>query len=691
MANSNGESSPLAQQNIPPFSVREVYKAGWLKGVSFPGERRGVIFGKKYERLWALFCIHDDVQPFLEFYIEPKATPMHQPIWATSLAQCMHVSHSIALQGDTFEFVVTCRECTALRLGASTREQMNEWVDVLRNRLRDIGVLEPKENFYSPLPESAKPPPMTNLSSTRDPNSPLPLPPASRNAIRSDQQQQQPDVLYADTIESQVTTVSQSVTGDAVESHVTVISVNEDISDDSTFHAIEPSAVPASTPSMFSTRVRIASAPSSLREAIQVENSYEAIFSSSSSSALPLLATPATPTTTHHRSSRQLPELPPGPPAAAAAAHPADHGVVVRTPSHHHHPLTHHNIGAHGQAQRTREGLRRTMSVGQEHQHLHPQMPRSIPPPPLLLQPGPPGRGGRDGGLVLMPRPPPMFVSSPPQPSTSSHHPLGTRHSSPLFRPTPSNHQSSGNGAALQPVNANHGPGGPESGYSLKERQVARLRMEMQHPAGVRIILKKRDCHNTIALIDALGTVWVAGWRQKEKPLLYNVFHIGDQIIRVSHCNVSSSVDVNRLIKNESSGQIEFIVRRIPFGRVFHLRREAEGQSLGIVLTEAGGGAEIREVVAGGLAAQQGVPPMALSPLTLISSASSSSSPMPCSWTLTEINGRPLNLCSKEGEARDRLNAVGKAVSILIQPTEFVKLLKKQIKSIRGYKEYLLG
>lgn len=117
---------------------------------------------------------------------------------------------------------------------------------------------------------------------------------------------------------------------------------------------------------------------------------------------------------------------------------------------------------------------------------------------------------------------------------------------------------------------------------------------------------------------------------------------------------------------------------------MFHLRREAEGQSLGIV-TEAGGGAEIREVIPGGLAAQQGVPPLAISPL------SPSSTPLPCSWTLTEINGRPLNLCSKEGEARDRLNAVGKAVSILIQPTEFVKLLKKQIKSVRGYKDYLLG
>lgn len=38
---------------------------------------------------------------------------------------------------------------------------------------------------------------------------------------------------------------------------------------------------------------------------------------------------------------------------------------------------------------------------------------------------------------------------------------------------------------------------------------MARLRLEMQHPAGVRIILKKRDCVNTIALVDALGAVWL--------------------------------------------------------------------------------------------------------------------------------------------------------------------------------------
>ena len=57
-------------------------------------------------------------------------------------------------------------------------------------------------------------------------------------------------------------------------------------------------------------------------------------------------------------------------------------------------------------------------------------------------------------------------------------------------------------------LHARQNAGASEVGYSLKERQVSRLRMEMQHPGGVRIVLKKKDCLNTIAFIDGLGTVW---------------------------------------------------------------------------------------------------------------------------------------------------------------------------------------
>lgn len=59
-------------------------------------------------------------------------------------------------------------------------------------------------------------------------------------------------------------------------------------------------------------------------------------------------------------------------------------------------------------------------------------------------------------------------------------------------------------------------------------------------------------------------------------------------------------------------------------------------------------------------------------------------------WVLTEINGRPLNLFFKDSEVRDRLNAVGRDISILVQPSDLVSKLRKQLKSLRNYKDYIV-
>lgn len=59
-------------------------------------------------------------------------------------------------------------------------------------------------------------------------------------------------------------------------------------------------------------------------------------------------------------------------------------------------------------------------------------------------------------------------------------------------------------------------------------------------------------------------------------------------------------------------------------------------------------------------------------------------------WVLTEINGRPLNLFYKDHEVEDRLNAVGKDISILVQPSDLVTKIKKQLKSLRSYKDYIV-
>lgn len=52
------------------------------------------------------------------------------------------------------------------------REIMQEWVDTLRLKLREMKILSPKENLYSKLPEIRPP-----LLPTRDPMSPLPATP----------------------------------------------------------------------------------------------------------------------------------------------------------------------------------------------------------------------------------------------------------------------------------------------------------------------------------------------------------------------------------------------------------------------------------------------------------------------------------------------------------------------------------
>lgn len=51
---------------------------------------------------------------------------------------------------------------------------MNEWVESLQGKLREMNVLSPKDNLYSKLPETRNFICSSGFVSTRDPNSPLP-------------------------------------------------------------------------------------------------------------------------------------------------------------------------------------------------------------------------------------------------------------------------------------------------------------------------------------------------------------------------------------------------------------------------------------------------------------------------------------------------------------------------------------
>ena len=377
---------------------------------------------------------------------------------------------------------------------------MNEWVDVLRNRLRDIGVIEPKENLYSPMPEGTKAAAATGNGviqhSSRDPNSPLPLPPL-------------PQVTTATT--TPVPASNTNAAADLLQSllmddeplmeHVTVIAVTNDTNQQQGTANAPAAAVvtvqtmqqqnqngvsgdqlsPRTTNSVRHqhagvTRVRIASAPSSMQEALGLdhplnalalpgetdlqllpgidyndvdddddeENSYETIFSTTPGGGV--LAAPCSPTRPTPPPTATIPTLPPPqPPVLVLSARQGqsssltivEHPPVIRTASSRP-PTTHfHHHPSSQQQQRSREGLRRTVSVGPAEQ----QQPRSMP---ILLPASASASRRRGEGLVLF-QPP-----APPLPTNS-----------PLFRgPPPVSLIApliAASPPALQPVSTNHG------------------------------------------------------------------------------------------------------------------------------------------------------------------------------------------------------------------------------------------
>ena len=244
-----------------------------------------------------------------------------------------------------------------------------------------------------------------------------------------------------------------------------------------------------------------------------------------------------------------------------------------------------------------------------------------------------------------------------------------------------------GAGPPVQPedrdrADRQQGPGG--HGRSHREQQVIRLRQEISHPAGVRLQLRKKDVQSSLALVDLFGCVWVVGWKQRDYPVLYNAFHIGDQIISVSGVLIRSSGEFSKLVKLKSADlHTEIIIRRAPFGQVFYLKPDIEGQSLGIILNNST--AEIKEIIPGSVASQTGVS------AKVRSLDGASLVPL----VITEINARPLNLFFKDGETWERLSGISRDpsrdLSVLLQPADIVAKLKKQLKSIRGYKDFLLG
>lgn len=95
---------------------REIHKNSWLKKLPAGVDKKSAMKLTGGQKLWTVFCIHDDREPVLEFYADQKKAAAHRPDNSIPLSDTVHVSATIcplpSTVGDPqqqyqYEFVVT--------------------------------------------------------------------------------------------------------------------------------------------------------------------------------------------------------------------------------------------------------------------------------------------------------------------------------------------------------------------------------------------------------------------------------------------------------------------------------------------------------------------------------------------------------------------------------------------------------
>lgn len=58
--------------------------------------------------------------------------------------------------------------------------------------------------------------------------------------------------------------------------------------------------------------------------------------------------------------------------------------------------------------------------------------------------------------------------------------------------------------------------------------------------------------------------------------------HIGDELIKINDTRILNSSQAYKIMKHEKADSFDFVVKRIPYGKVIAMRRSHEREPLGI-------------------------------------------------------------------------------------------------------------
>ncbi|CRK86922.1 CLUMA_CG000743, isoform A [Clunio marinus] len=609
------------------------------------------------KKVFVILCIHED-EPFLEIYTKKVQATTHTPTQVLDLKKCNYVGLKIPVrslgQQETFEFVISLENCDVVTFAAKTWNLMIEWVNCLKLKLRELKILSPKENIYT-KPPGMKP---AIIQSTRNPRDPLPQRPMNVSDIPGLELTERVDnnSNHNGNTREQVVVNSENEATQQVENILDVLAINDADDDDTTADPITIPIFNFSTSNTTSQNlINLLSNPlrhttntlnyaAAFQDLFNVEPDDDEDDDDDINEKENNEDVPPTSVDIDY-----IPEV-----NVEAQSVPRDNITVIKIAE---------NEMISSQAHRKENNPRVTKikiemdydqlsnATSLMHSHvmsssLQSQLPKPIETQSQSQAPSTStsvvncengvGVSGEVKQMIKVKETEKIVVQGSPKKSAPA---------------TPKHHE--------------------KRKLSLREKQVQQLRNEIN--TEIRFKLRKKDCVDSIAFVSAFGSVWIAGF--KPNPVLY-CLHVGDQLLAINNIVIKSPSDAQKYIKMCSGLFVEVTIRRLPLAGIFLIKREFEGQCLGII--RDGSSSAIVEIIPNSISSH--IPPRPIS------------QDEDSTWIITQINFRNLSLIShkKYDEIELLLNSSSLEMSLLLQPSDFIAKIKKELKAMKNYRDYTL-
>lgn len=204
------------------------------------------------------------------------------------------------------------------------------------------------------------------------------------------------------------------------------------------------------------------------------------------------------------------------------------------------------------------------------------------------------------------------------------------------------------------------------------------------------IVLPLGICLNDVAFVEINSRIWVAGWAKEQDSILKDVIKFGDEVLEIGGTEIHNGGDLINSFGSISSttatngatkATVSIKISSIPIGSTYSFEKvQNPKKSLGIVLHKRKN--EIASVIK-------------RSPADFVQLSSHMSpyiysmSNVPAS--ITEVNGIPLNPFAQNEQLFKRLEEIPseQSFSLVIHPSDFVRLIKHRLKHVKGYKRYI--